>query len=132
MNVEKRIQTGLSKAARFRVEEQHSAGHIGSGTVSVLATPSMIAFMEITARRLLDEHLPDTHTTVGVRVDVRHLAACPIGAEVEARVVVGSVEGRRVTLSVEVWHGERQLGSGQHERVVVERARFLTRAQAAG
>ena len=122
------IAAGLSKNQAFLVEEQHSAAHIGSGIVSVLSTPSMIAFMEITARGLLDDYLPDTHTTVGVHVDVHHLAACPVGAEVMARVAVLSVEDRRVTLSLEVWQGEKQLGHGLHERVIVDKARFLERS----
>jgi predicted thioesterase len=122
------IQTGLKGQQAFTVDETHSAAHIGSGTVSVLSTPSMIAFMEITARGLLDDYLPDTHTTVGVHVDVHHLAACPVGAEVMARVAVLSVEDRRVTLSLEVWQGEKQLGHGLHERVIVDKARFLERS----
>lgn len=131
MNMDHSIAVGLAKSENFRVEEQHSAGHIGSGTVSVLSTPSMIAFMEITARQLLDEHLPDTHSTVGIHVNVRHLAACPVGAEVQARVALRSVDGRKVVLSVEVWQGERLLGQGLHQRVVIDKARFLERLTAA-
>ncbi|MQC26811.1 MAG: thioesterase [Chloroflexi bacterium] len=122
------IKAGLSQRASFTVAAEHSAAHIGSGSVGVLSTPSMIAFMEITARRLLDEHLPDTHTTVGVEVNVRHLAACPIGAEVEARVVVLAQEDRKVRLGVEVWQGQRQLGAGEHLRVIVDKDQFLAKA----
>ena len=123
------ITPGLSHSTHFRVEEQHSALHIGSGSVGVLSTPSMISFMEITARQLLDEHLPATHTTVGVHVNVAHKAACPLGVEVEARVAVSAVNQRRVHLSVEVWHADQQLGAGDHERVIVDKARFLTKTQ---
>jgi fluoroacetyl-CoA thioesterase len=126
---ENTIKVGLEKKQRFLVEEQHSALHIGSGSMGVLSTPSMIGFMEITARQLLDEHLPETHTTVGVQVNVAHKAACPLGAEVEARVEVREVEGRRVRLAVEVWRGETQLGAGEHARAIVEKARFLDKVQ---
>lgn len=125
MNATHSITSGLSRQQTFTVEEAHSAAHLGSGTVSVLSTPSMILFMEITARSLLDEHLPETHTTVGARVNVRHLAACPIGAQVEARVDVIEVDGRKVQLSIEAWQGDKQLGIGTHERVIVDKARFL-------
>ena len=128
MNREHLIDIGLARTQTFTVEETHSAAHLGSGTVSVLSTPSMILFMEITARSLLDEHLPDTHTTVGVHLDVRHLAACPIGVQVEARVGVIAVEGRKVQPSVEVWQGDKQLGDGQHARVIVDKARFLEKS----
>jgi fluoroacetyl-CoA thioesterase len=128
MNPEELITLGFKREQSFIVEEKHSALHIGSGSVGVLSTPSMISFMEITARILLDEHLPDSHTTVGVHVDVRHTAAAQIGAEVRASVRVLERQGRRIHLSVEVWEGERQLGMGSHERVVVDKRRFLSMA----
>jgi predicted thioesterase len=128
MDIEHTIVAGLTRDQTFTVEEEHSAEHIGSGTVGVLSTPSMIAFMEITARTLLDKHLPDSHTSVGVQVSVSHLAACPLGAEVEARIEVLSVDGRRVTLTVEAWHGDTNLGAGTHQRVIVDKERFLEKA----
>ncbi len=126
---EGKIQAGLSSRAQFKVKEEHGAAHIGSGTISVLATPWMIAFMEITARKMLDEHLPNTHTTVGTHVDVRHLAPSPIGAEVEARVKIISRENKRIHLSVELFYGEIQIGSGSHERFIIEKAKFIERLE---
>lgn len=127
MQAEEAIREGLRRVEEFYVREQHSAPHVGSGTVRVLATPWMIAFMEVTARRLLDEHLPETHTSVGTHVDVRHAAACAVRTKVETRVEVLAREGRRVKLAVEVLAGERQIGVGMHERVVVDKAQFLER-----
>lgn len=123
------IRIGLTRREEFLVKEEHSATHVGSGTVRVLATPWMIAFMEITARKLLDEHLPDSHTSVGTHVDVRHVAAAKVGASVEARVELLSVEDRRVGLSVQVLQGDRQIGVGSHVRVIVDKKKFLARVQ---
>jgi predicted thioesterase len=125
MKNEDSIQKGLSSKVDFLIEEKHSASHIGSGSVNVLATPSMIAFMEITARKLLDQHLPDSDSTVGARVDVRHLAACAVGQTVTAIVEVIDRENRRVNLNVQVSNGEQVLGSGSHERVIVNKEKFL-------
>ena len=129
METKNSISVGINRKETFHVEEEHSAPHVGSGTVRVLATPWMIAFMEISARKMLDEHLPDSHTTVGVHVDVHHLAAAKVGAKVEARVNVSSYEGRRVGLSVKVLEGDRVIGEGRHQRVIVDKEKFLARVQ---
>ena len=89
----------------------------------------MIAFMEITARKLLDEHLPSSRTSVGTHLDIHHVAAARIGKVVEAKAEVLSHEGRRVELSVNVKEGFREIGQGTHMRVVVDKEKFLARVQ---
>lgn len=111
----------------FVVEEEHSAAHLGSGSMRVLSTPSMILFMERTARIMMDEYLPDTHTSVGVQVNVRHLAPSPVGNRVRAEAEITSVDGNKITLDVAVWDGEVKVGGGQHERFVIDKERFLRR-----
>ncbi len=111
----------------FTVEEQHTAAHMGSGTVKVLSTPSMILFMERTAQQLLAQSLPEGETSVGTLVNVRHLAAAPLGAQIRVRAEIEEQDGRRVLFSVEAWYGEKQIGVGQHERFIVNEARFLAR-----
>lgn len=124
------IELGLEKAKTFEVTEDRTAAHLGSGAVKVLSTPSMILFMEITARTLLDEHLPEGYSSVGTRVDVRHLAAAPLGAQVTARAVVARTEGNRVHLVVECRFGDTLVGQGHHERFIIDVERFLKRARA--
>jgi predicted thioesterase len=121
------IIPGLSLEQEFEVLAEHSAAHIGSGTVGVLSTPSMIAFMEITARTLLDRHVPEGSSSVGTRVDVRHLAPSAVGVTVRVRVEVESVDRRAAVLTVTAWEGEKQVGSGRHERFVIDVERFLGR-----
>ncbi|TAK13069.1 MAG: thioesterase [Anaerolineae bacterium] len=124
------MSPGLKKTLTFEVGEERTAAHLGSGAVKVLATPSMILFMEIAARTLLDEHLPEGYSSVGTRVDVRHLAAAPLGAQVSARAAVERVDGNRVQLAVECRYGEVLIGQGQHERFIIDVERFLKRARA--
>ena len=119
------LKPGLSKEMAFTIEEKHAASHIGSGSVWVLATPSMILFIEITASTLVEEYLPETHTSVGTLVNVRHLAASPVGGAVRAEVTIEAVEENKITLAVSAWEGEKKIGEGTHERFVVERERFL-------
>jgi predicted thioesterase len=119
------LKPGLSKEMAFTIEEKHAASHIGSGSVRVLATPSMILFIEITARTMIEEYLPETHTSVGTLVNVRHLAASPVGSTVRTEVFIEDVKENKITLGVSVWEGEKKVGEGTHERFVVERERFL-------
>lgn len=122
------LVSGLFKELDFTVEAEHTAAHLGSGTLAVLSTPSMILFMEIAARTLLDEHLPQGFSSVGTRVDVRHRAAAPLGAVVRARAEIVQRDGNTIFLRVACQQGDRLLGDGQHERFVIDVARFLKRA----
>jgi len=124
------IHPGMAKEGTFLVEEAHSAAHVGSGSLRVLATPWMITYMERVARSFLGELLPKGYSSVGVHVDVYHLAPAAVGSQVKARAEVLSLEGSRVNFSVEVWDGSEKIGSGQHQRVVIEEARFLRRIAA--
>lgn len=121
------VQPGMSREEDFLVEEEHSAIHIGSGSLRVLATPWMIAFMERTARRLLGDLLPTGYSSVGVRVDVQHLAPSPVGSIVKARAEVTKLEGWKVDFTIQAWDGFEKIGAGYHQRVVIDEERFLRR-----
>lgn len=130
MEISEQIQPGIRREQTFRVGEDQTALHIGSGSARVLATPWMIAFMERTARDLLAECLPAGYSSVGVRVDVRHLAPTPVGGSVRAVVEVSEVDGMRVTFRVVADDAQETIGEGLHERVVIDEARFLRRVTA--
>ncbi len=123
------LQPGQTLTKTFTVKEEHTASHIGSGSVQVLATPVMIAFMEITSLQLIQEHLPEGYTSVGTHLDVRHLAPTPLGSQVEVRASIETVENLKVILQVEAREGQTLVGSGAHERFIIEVARFLKRVQ---
>ncbi len=124
------IQIGMKYEKVFQVEERHTASHVGSGDLSVLATPSMIAFMEYVSRDLLAQHLAPENSSVGVLVDVRHLAATPVGQPVRVACEVTEIDGRRVTFNVEAWDAQEKVGEGRHQRVIIDSARFLARLEA--
>jgi predicted thioesterase len=127
MDLEKIVQVGMAKEMTFLVEEEHLAIHIGSGSARVLATPWMITYLERTARLFLAELLPEGYSSVGVHVDVRHLAPTPFGGTVRTRVEVVSVDGVKIDFSVEAWDEHEHVGGGSHRRVVIDEARFLRR-----
>ncbi len=125
-----KIQVGMKDEVTRLVEERFTAAHVGSGTLKVLATPSMIGFMERASLELLQRGLPEGQSTVGTLVNVRHLAATPMDQEVRVLVEVTEIDGRRITLHVEVWDRQEKVGEGTHERFIIDVERFLKRVEA--
>jgi len=130
MQLDDLIAVGMTRQETFRVEEQHTAYHIGSGDEKVLGTPWMISFMERVSNRLVAENLPHNQMSVGVHVDVRHPAATPVKVEIRVRAEVLEVGKNRVKLSIEAWDSQEKIGEGTHLRVVVEKTRFMARVLA--
>ena len=114
----------------FDVMEEHSAIQLGSGSMRVLATPMMIRFMEITSHRLLEQRLPDGLSSVGIHVDVRHQAPTPINNQVRVRSEIVELNESRVLFSVTAWDDLEQVGTGFHQRVIIDLARFMKRVEA--
>ena len=114
------------------VEEKDLAIHVGSGTVHVLATPMMIANMEYTSAASVEELLGEGKTTVGVKVDVSHVAATPKGMKVtfDAELLEVSANGKILTFHVEAHDECGLIGEGTHQRAVVDRVRFDEKTQA--
>lgn len=129
MDLTEMVQPGMINEVVFVVEERHLAPHVGSGAARVLSTPSLIGFMEATSHRLLARVLPQGQSSVGVRVDMRHLAPTPLGDNVRVRTEVSAVEGNSVTFRVEAWDSSERIGECQHWRAVIDEARFLKRVQ---
>ena len=122
------IQPGLSGEVRLTVADEHTAQHLGSGAVKVLATPQMVLLMEQAGVAAVDHLLPDGHRTVGAHLDIRHLAPTPVGFKVRATARLIEVDGRRLTFRVEV-HEEPfaqgdLVGEGTHHRVIIDVSRF--------
>jgi predicted thioesterase len=132
MNVIEYIQPGVKGEAIYQVEEQYTATHVGSGSLQVLATPSMIAFMERVSHSMLEECLPAGYSSVGIMVDMHHLAPTPVGSTVRVVCEVLEVDDRRVTFVVEIWDEKEKAGEGKHQRVVIDVVRFLKRVEAKG
>ena len=120
---------GLRGVREFTVGMEDSARSLGSGDVNVLSTPSMIRMMEETSRLLVQDKLPEGYTTVGIRVDVRHLKAAPIGCKIKVVSKLLKVEGRKLTFKVEAYWNEEKIGEGIHERFIINRKSFLEKVK---
>ena len=125
-----KLKPGLQGHAELIVGEQHTAPRIGSGRVHVLATPVMVNLMEAAALDAVENLIPAGHQSLGTRLDVRHIAATPVGMRVRATARLVAVDGRTLEFRVEA-HDEKDLiGDGTHTRLVVNVERFDRRVQA--
>lgn len=124
------IETGMKGRAEAVVAQENTAQAVGSGLVPVFATPYMIALMENAAVNAVQAQLAPDEGTVGIRLDVTHDAATPIGMKVWAEAEVTAVEGKKITLSVKAFDEKGPIGGGVHERFVITVDRFLAKAEA--
>lgn len=123
------IEAGLVEEADLTVGADMTAKHIGSGSLQVFATPAMVAFVEQVCRRMADERLPAGQATVGIRVDIRHLAPTPLGGKVRLRAEVTQYDGRKIDFHVQLWDQTELIGEAHHERAVIDEDRFLKRVE---
>jgi len=124
-----RLKPGLKGSAELVVSEEHTAPRVGSGRVHVLATPVMINLIEAAALAAAENLLPPGHQSLGIRLDVRHFAATPVGMRVTATAELLRVDGRTLFFRVEARDEKEPIGDGTHERVVVNVERFAKRVQ---
>ena len=121
---------GLSAEVSMTVSEADTAARWGSGLVPVFSTPALVGLMEAAAVRALEGHLDEGQTSVGVRIDVQHLAATPVGMPVRARAELVAVADRKLTFQLLAWDETEKIGEALHERFVVNAQKFVLRTQA--
>lgn len=123
------IVPGLTGTAEIVVGAEHTAPFVGSGRIAVLATPVMINVIEAAALAAVEHLLPAGHQSLGIRLDISHTAATPLGLRVIATAEVTRIEGRIISFRVTAHDEFERIGGGSHERVVVGVARFDERVQ---
>jgi predicted thioesterase len=123
------LVTGLNTEVNITVTEADTAAKLGSGLVPVFGTPALVALMESAAVKALDGHLDAGQTTVGTRIDIRHLAATPVGMKVRARAELIAIDGRKLTFQIEAWDESEKIGEASHERFIVDTEKFAARAK---
>lgn len=124
------LQPGLHAEVQVTVSENDTAAKRGSGLVPVYATPALVALMEHAAVRALEGRLPAGYTSVGGKIDLRHMAATPVLMEVRARAELLEVQGNRLLFHIQAWDELEQIGEASHIRFVVNEAEFMKRVNA--
>lgn len=123
------LEVGITKEQTIIVEEAMSAKNMGSGELSVYATPCMIALMENTAYTSVAPYLEPGQGTVGTKMDVSHVASTPIGMAVTCKSTLIEVDRRKLVFEVEAYDEKELIGKGVHERFIIQNEKFYTKTQ---
>jgi predicted thioesterase len=126
------IEPGLVGVIEVVVQPADTADALGNKGVHVLATPRLVALLELAAIRAVEAHLPPGDGTVGTRIDVRHLAATPVGMRATIRATLRAIDGRRLVFDIEGHDETERIVEGTHERFQIDQARFLARIAGKG
>ncbi|MGH7313131.1 MAG: thioesterase family protein [Candidatus Rokuibacteriota bacterium] len=127
------LQPGATAEVALTVTPDRTADAMGNRGVHVFATPFVVGLLEDAAGAVLEPHLPPGAATVGTMVEMRHLAATPVGMRVRARATLLQADGRRFLFSVEAWDDKDKIAEGRHERFVVrDLPTFLDRVMMKG
>jgi predicted thioesterase len=129
MDLPETLRPGLRGAVELTVRDEHTAPHVGSGRVKVLATPVVINLLEAAALAAVEHLLPPGHQSLGTDLSVRHFAATPVGMRVYAEAELVGVDGRTLRFDVSARDEKEPISAGGHERVVVNVARFDQRME---
>lgn len=119
------LHTGMKAQKTESVTDDNTAVKYGSGGVSVYATPAMIGLMEGTCLAAVDPFLPEGMATVGTQLNIKHLAATPVGMSVRAEAELIEVAGKRLVFQVEAYDDKEKIGEGTHERYIIDLQKFL-------
>jgi len=125
----KSIPIGTTHESTVLVTDENAVSFLGVEGARVLGTPYLIGYLEMTAHDSVKPFLDEGYDTVGARVDVRHLAATPIGMRVTFRSELTAVEDRRLHFKVEAFDQKDKIAEGTHERAIINVARFAARLQ---
>lgn len=119
------MEIGIIGTQTIKVAEEQTAKHLGSGELAVFATPCMIALMENTAYKSVQPFLETAQGTVGTLLNVKHVAATPVGMEVRCETKLIEIDRKRLVFEVKAFDACGLIGEGLHERFIVDNQRFM-------
>ncbi|MCH5252066.1 MAG: thioesterase family protein [Lachnospiraceae bacterium] len=122
------LEIGIKGTESVTANERNCAKAMGSGTLEVFATPAMIALMEETAWKSVAPYLEEGQGTVGIKLEVSHDAATPLGMTVTCESELIEIDGRRLVFEVRAFDDKDVIGKGRHERFIVWDEKFQEKA----
>ncbi len=121
------LKIGMKNESSFIVEEKHTAAQYGSGTLYVFATPAMIGLIENSALNCVDMLIGEKYSTVGIHLDVKHIAATKMGQKVRAVSELIEIDGKKLLFKVEAFDEEKKIGEGYHSRYIIDIEKFMNK-----
>jgi predicted thioesterase len=123
------LHIGLQHISEHIVTREDTALNYGSGFLEVFATPSMIALMENSAMKAVQNQLPDGYGTVGIEINVKHIKATPIGMKVKSEAILTEINDKRLTFLLKAWDEQGEIGLGNHTRYIVDNVKFMEKVK---
>ena len=124
------LNVGIKGIQSVEVTAENTAASVGSGMLPVFATPAMAALMEKTAALSVQSELGEGEGTVGISLNIRHLAATPVGLTVTCQSELIEIDRKRLVFSLTVSDGKDVIGDGTHERFIINNEKFMAKASA--
>ena len=121
------LQKGISYSFEIEVKEEHSAISMGSGSVPVYATPSLIAHLEKAAMLCVEDHLEESETSVGTYIQINHLKATALGKTVRCFASLIKHKGRIMEFDLKAFEGDDEIGKGTHTRFIIDKEKFMSK-----
>ncbi|WP_371363253.1 hypothetical protein SRRS_41900 [Sporomusa rhizae] len=128
--MEYNLRIGMKAEKTELVTNDNTAMKYGSGGVAVYATPAMVGLMEGTCLAAVDPHLPEGMATVGTNLNIKHLAATPVGMRVRAAAELTEIAGKKLSFTVKAYDDKELIGEGTHERYIIDLEKFLQKNEA--
>ncbi len=128
--MEYNLRIGMKAEKTELVTNDNTAMKYGSGGVAVYATPAMVGLMEGTCLAAVDPHLPEGMATVGTSLNIKHLAATPVGMRVRAAAELTEIAGKKLSFTVKAYDDKELIGEGTHERYIINLEKFLQKNEA--
>lgn len=123
------IQVGQTFTQEITVRHEDTAAVYGSGKLEVFATPALVALMENTAIRCLENKLDAESDTVGIEINVKHVKATLVGRPVHCKATISEIDGRRIRFEIEAWDDVATIGTAIHDRFVINPVKFMSKLQ---
>jgi len=121
------LEVGMTHELVLKSQPQHSARHFYPNLPDVFATPFLGGLMEQVSAELIDRHLDPGQQSVGISMNLKHLAATPLGMEVRVKTEVSAVEGKKLTFRLEAYDAVEKIGEAVHERFIINADKFNQR-----
>lgn len=121
----KELKIGLTGEVKKVVKYEDTAAALGNKDVEVFSTPMMVCLMEATCAEVIKEYLEEGQGSVGMHLDISHIAATPIGMQVRAEAELIEVKGKILTFKVEAYDEKEKIGKAIHKRAIIDLDKFL-------
>ena len=118
------LEAGMEHEVRMQVTPDNLASRYAAGTPAAFATPDLVGLIERTAAELAAPYLKEGEATVGTLINLRHLAATPVGMQVRCVARLVEVDRRRLVFKAEAWDEADKIGEADHERFTINRESF--------